>query len=720
MTRRVLPYARKTVAATGVALLFCCCKFQGSDVVRYEPVDLRVMSPSFVLVTKQSDAALGTSDRIVIRDSHFFTAGTPGIPGNRKRVRFFGVSLALSANFPSKTDGEALARRLAALGVNIVRLHAIDQPAENSADGPVGMLRGAANPQLDPQAVSDLSRFITQLGQHGIYVDLNLHANHTFPARQPTDHIPLQSKPLPIFDADMMSWQVTYVRNLLSALRLRDSQNLAMVEINNESTLVDSWQEGTLPSLVTGRFRDELRKKWNTYRKDRHLTAAPLPLDRPGLSTDDARLAAGFFIGLDQRYIERMVGVVKDELGNDVPISGTQIIHSGRWNHGGFANFDVNSDATFTDAHFYVDHYLFPHRQWNWADWRISNNWLGDSPEQTLLNTAFARVAGRPFVISEFNQAWPNQQASDLLPIVTQFAVAQDWDGLILYDYAHDREWNAFGPSDFSLRGDFTKLAQFAQCAAYFRGLYPDTALSQSLIALSPDDRAMADANGILGNLASYLSEHFGISPQIPMTRQIALENGPEFGVHSPAPLETSSYFSYDQTARRFTFGSAYAAGISGYIPVGHRVDSSLLELTLAPGSRGFATAFLTSLDDKPLTASRRLLLSIPGFTVGTDATGPQRLEAADLRGNWQTIRPKEGELPSASLYKTAGPAQMERIPATVSLHVSGARGSVFALDILGRRLRAVASRTDSQRLTFDINRDGLPFAASYEIRVER
>lgn len=720
MPRRFPTRARKTVSATAIALIFCCCQCQGSDALRYEVVNVAGPSPGLALDAKQQGAPLGSADRIVIRNGHFFTVGTPGTPGSSKRERFFGVSLALSANFPSETDGEALAQRLAALGVNIVRLHAIDQSAQNSADDTVGMLRDAASPQLDPQAVIALSRFITQLGRHGIYVDLNLHANHTFAAKQAGDRIPPQSKPLPIFDVDMMVWQATYTQNLLSALQLRDRPNLAMVEINNESTLVDNWQEGTLPSLVTGRFLDALREKWLTYRKDRQLAAAPLPLERSGLSPDDARVAADFFIDLDERYIRRMVGAVRDELGNDVPVSGTQIIHSGRWNHGGFANFDVNSAASFTDAHFYVDHYLFPHRQWDWTDWRISNGWLGEAPEQTLLNTAFARVAGRPFVISEFNQAWPNQQASDLLPIVTQFAVAQDWDGLILYDYAHDREWNAFAPSDFSLRGDFTKLAQFAQCAAYFRALYPSTALTPLFIALSHDDRAIADANGIVGNLASYLSKHFGVSPSVTMTRQIALENAPNFGVRSAAPVETSSYFLYDRTTRQFTFGSAYAAGISGFIPVGHRVESSLLELTLAPGSRGFATAFLTSLDGKPLSVSRRLLLSIPGFTMGTDIRGTQQLDAADLRGQWRTILPKEGDRPSANLYKVAGPAQMERIPATVSLQISSARASVFALDIQGRRLRRITPQTDSRCVTFDINREGQPIAANYEITVER
>ncbi|MDR6494856.1 hypothetical protein J2797_004772 [Paraburkholderia terricola] len=719
MTNLLAAGQRKIIVAA-VALLFCCCKSQGSDIVRYATIDVGSMPPGLLIDAKRQGKALTASDRVVIRDGHFFTVGTPAVPNSSKRIRFFGVSLALSANFPSKADGEMLARRLAALGVNIVRLHAIDQPAQNSAIGPVGILRDAVDPELDPQAVTVLSRFIAQLGQYGIYVDLNLNVNHTFPTGKAADRIPPQSKPLPIFDDGMTSWQTTYAKNLLLALQLIDSPNLALVEINNESTLVDNWQEGTLSSLVSGRFRDELQEMWNAYRNERHLAEAPLPLSRSGLSADDARFAASFFVELDRRYITRMVGAVRDVLGKNVPVSGTQIIHSGRWNHGGFANFDVNSAATFTDAHFYVDHYFFPHRQWDWSDWRISNSWLGDSLGQTLLNTAFARVADRPFVISEFNQAWPNQQASDLLPVVTQFAVSQDWDGLILYDYAHDRDWNSFAPSNFSLRGDLTKLAQFAQCAAYFRSVYPDTSLNKSVIVLSRDDRIAAAANGILGNLAPYLSKHFSIPPDVAMTRQIALANGSKFEVHRSPPVNTSSYFSYDATVRRFEFGSAYAAGISGYIPVGRPATSLFFELALAPGNRGFVTAFLTSLDDKPLSESQHLLLSIPGFTTGTNTSGPQQLAATDLRGAWRTIRPQAGGLPSASLRAFAGPAQMESISATISLQVSHTRATVYPLDVQGQRLEAISTKSDDQHLSFEINRKGQPFAANYEVTIER
>jgi hypothetical protein len=665
-------------------------------------------------------APLRPQDRVVIHDGHFYTVGNPATAEEGNRIRFFGVSLALSANFPNKEDGEALAQQLAALGVNVVRLHALDQPAQQDPAGPVGVLVDSAQPQLDSRAIQTLSCFIEQLGRHGIYVDLNLFANHTFPPTQIGDRIPAQSHPLPIFVPDMMAWQESYAKSLLSALHLRDRPNLALVEINNESTLIDAWQEGALPTLVTGRFREALNDQWLAYRDEHYHNKRSLPLSPSGLSVNDSRDAARFFIELDKRYIDRMTRAVRSVLDEDVPVSGTQIIHSGRWNHGGFANLDVNRAATFTDAHFYVDHYFFPHRPWDWTDWRISNSWLGDSNAEALQNMAFARAAQRPFVISEFNQAWPNEQSSDLLPTVTQFAISQDWDGLILYDYAHDRNWSAATPSDFSLRGDLTKRIQFAQCAAYFRSLLPDTPFAQLKISLSSDARINAAVNGIRGNLARYLLKYLGIEPTLAMHHQVAMVDGTSVGLQKVATGRTSSYFAYDPALRQFTFGSAYAAGVSGYLSVGHPVKSSMLGVSLAPASRGFATAFLTTLDLKPLATSDHLLLTIPGTTMGTDTKGPQRLQATDPLGPWQTIFPGKGSAPSASLFEVPGPTQMERVVATVSIEIGAKRATVTALDISGKPLRSIDVSVVDGRIAFDVNRTQQPFAASYDVVVQR
>ncbi|MCO4883384.1 hypothetical protein, partial [Paraburkholderia caribensis] len=542
----------------------------------------------------------------------------------------------------------------------------------------------------------------------------------TFPPSRPNDFIPSQSKPLQIFDEEMIRWQERYTESLASALDLRHTPGLAMVEIDNESTLIDNWQEGRLDTLVKGRFLDLLTLKWRQYENAHNLHHRPIPLNPRGLPPDYARDAASFFVDLDRRYIGRIASVVRMQVGDSTAVSGTQIIHGGRWKHGGFVNFDVNQAATFTDAHFYVDHYWFPGRQWDWSNWRISNSWLGDVFESTLMNLAFARAADKPFVVSEFNQPWPNQQASDLLPVVTQFAVSQDWDGLILYAYSHDHNWKSNTPSDFSLKGDWTKLAQFAQCAYYFRNLLPNTSLAKAIVSLNRNERITAATKNISGDLSGYLAAQRIVAASAPMQNQIQVADSPTVGIQSADASRSSSYLSYDERARQIRFGSAYAAGISGFIGIDSTVHSTVFDLTLLPRSRGFATAFITSLDSRPLSESKRLLLSLPGFSMGLSRAGPQQLNTTDLGGKWWTIPPDSSHAKSANLYDVNGPTEMERIPAKITLHLRNAAASVYALDMSGNRIASIDAYADGNDVTFSVNTAAQQFAAAYEIILER
>src|SRR6516225_1051917 len=68
---------------------------------------------------------LTAADRVFVKNGHFYRVGQDLAPGTAddRRVRFFGVSLAFGANFPTSDDAARIARRLRRLGVNLVRLH---------------------------------------------------------------------------------------------------------------------------------------------------------------------------------------------------------------------------------------------------------------------------------------------------------------------------------------------------------------------------------------------------------------------------------------------------------------------------------------------------------------------------------------------------------------------------------------------------------------------
>jgi len=188
------------------------------------------------------NAPLTVADKVTVADGRFVT--TAG-----RRVRFFGVNLAFSANFPEAKDAERIAKRLRRLGVNLIRLHHMDtQPDTNPANAG-SLLTTGPYPTLNMVAVERLRGFLDALKMEGIYVNLNLKVGYEFrPGADgvPAAAIPTQSKPLHIFEPRMVALQQEYAAKVFEALQLRDDPVLAMVEINNESSLLYSYQTNQL------------------------------------------------------------------------------------------------------------------------------------------------------------------------------------------------------------------------------------------------------------------------------------------------------------------------------------------------------------------------------------------------------------------------------------------------------------------------------------------
>ena len=104
-------------------------------------------APDFSFLNKPLTAA----DALVARDGHFYReiGGDP--------VRLFGVNLVLSATLPEPSDAARIARRLRKLGVNLVRLHAMDAPAFATAGG-IRLITTGPYPSLNPESVALLAK----------------------------------------------------------------------------------------------------------------------------------------------------------------------------------------------------------------------------------------------------------------------------------------------------------------------------------------------------------------------------------------------------------------------------------------------------------------------------------------------------------------------------------------------------------------------------------
>jgi len=204
----------------------------------------------------------GKNGFIRVENGHFVN--------DRGRVRFWATNLCFEACFPTKEEAERVARRLASLGINCVRMHHMDNRH----------IWGKSPNKLtiDPEMLDKLDYLIYQLKQHGIYTNINLHVSRQFgPAEgfPAVEGLPNYDKGIDNFEPKMIEYQKKYARDLLTHVNpytgnaYVNEPAVAMVEINNENAAFDEYRKGAFDHLPEP-YATQLRKLWNSWLRKKY------------------------------------------------------------------------------------------------------------------------------------------------------------------------------------------------------------------------------------------------------------------------------------------------------------------------------------------------------------------------------------------------------------------------------------------------------------------
>lgn len=226
--------------------------------------------------------------RITARDGHFFTP-------DGKRIRFWGANLCAADAYPATAEQAGLiARRLAKGGVNLVRLHHLDNDWGTGIGGSIWRTKGGAHAEFDAVQLDRLHRLIAHLRNQGIYTNLNLKVAKSLTAADGFDpsikQLPLFQKRADIFVRRMIDLQKDYARRMLTTknpytgLTPASDPAIAVIELNNENSLLGFWTKDLGQGLdkFPPVFRAELQGLWNQwlarrYADDQALAAAWAP-----------------------------------------------------------------------------------------------------------------------------------------------------------------------------------------------------------------------------------------------------------------------------------------------------------------------------------------------------------------------------------------------------------------------------------------------------------
>ena len=238
----------------------------------------------------------GKNGAITVKDGVFVTRI------NGERIRFWGCNLSSNEAFVDAETADRLAKRLAQGGINIARLHHLDNPWSVDSAGSLWKPGSKDRIHIDPTQLDKLHRLIAALKDQGIYSNINLKVSRThtvedgFPPS--IENTPQFQKRIDYFQRQIIDFQKDYARQLLTTvnpytgLSPVEDPAVAVIEINNENSLLGMRTRdiGAGLHLLPEPFAGELAELWNKWLRDRYespdslrkaWSANPTPLGIP-------------------------------------------------------------------------------------------------------------------------------------------------------------------------------------------------------------------------------------------------------------------------------------------------------------------------------------------------------------------------------------------------------------------------------------------------------
>lgn len=189
------------------------------------------------------------------------------VDGDGAPIRLFGTNFCGASCFPGTFEAEKVAAHLAKNGINVVRLHHMDNDWNES------LVADTATTKLDEQNLAKLDKLAAELLKNGIYLNINLHVSRTY-AGTPKD-APRYSKGLDHFHPPFIAAFKSYARQLLEHVNpltgraYKDEPGVALIEMNNENSLVlNPWWMSKLEEPFVGELRELFVKHLRTKYAD--------------------------------------------------------------------------------------------------------------------------------------------------------------------------------------------------------------------------------------------------------------------------------------------------------------------------------------------------------------------------------------------------------------------------------------------------------------------
>ncbi len=347
----------------------------------------------------------------VTADGHFEFTDRPG-----ERVRFAGVNLNYSAQFLSDADADHLAETLARSGYNTVRLHHFD-----------GQLRAAGGHSydIDPAKLERLDYLFHALKQRGLYLSIDLYSTRGFSAAEIASFGLTGSS----ISANTFKALVPLDENAYESWR-RYTETL-LTHVNPYTGL--SWAEDPALIGICPVNEDNLYNHYtaNATVRDRYEQAFNLAYPPAGETTAERDAKRYRFLLERHAASDARLQAYVRSLGTKALLTGT--------NYGAAQGLTYQRFTyDYVDNHSYFNHPTYP------GSGTVPLNGHNDSLVRRRVtmprDVMTTRIFGKPFTVTEWLAARPNQYRAEATLVMPAYASLQDWDGLWAFQYGDTRD----------------------------------------------------------------------------------------------------------------------------------------------------------------------------------------------------------------------------------------------------------------------------------------
>ena len=536
-------------------------------------------------------------------------------------ARFWGTNLSAYTLFRTPDDAIKLqAKRLSALGFNLVRLHHHDSPwvlPNIFGDGRVVH----DTQHLNEESLKKLDLWIKSLKDEGIYVWLDMHVERALWANDNIfgfDELPKSQygiadlKGYAYVNVTIQQAMKRFARDYLShvnsytGLAYKDDPAIAAVLITNENDITQHYGNALLPDKSVPRHTELYMNAAKAFAKQHDLSQ-----DQTWRSWEPGP-AKLFLNDLERRFNVDMIASLR-ETGVKVPIATTS-----SWGGNGLSALPALTAGDVVDVHIYG------------GPGSLEKNPLTSASLVDWIGAG--QVVGKPLTVTEWNnEPFPIADRHSLPLYVAGTASHQGWDALMQYAYSQEGlSEQGMSAGNWHAYNDPAMLATLPAAALLYRRADVHEARTTYVFSPTPEtlfNQSITPANSALLRTAmekGKLQIAMPRTPQLPWLQPgVIASNAQVF--HDPAKslLDASATESTTDTGELkrnwkqgiYTIDTPRTQAATGWIG-GESIKLGNIQVQI---KTAYASVVVQSLDGAPVGKSADLLISLGTRAIPKD-----------------------------------------------------------------------------------------------------